>query len=440
MTSPRPSPDSWNNWAGNVTAHPREVRHPRSIEDVVVAVSEAGRRGLSIKALGAGHSFTDVAATAGMHLRLSGLSGIIRADSETGRVRVRAGTTLHELNRVLWSLGLAMPNLGDIDRQSLAGAISTGTHGTGADLVSLAGAVTGARMVLADGSVLTVDAEQNADLLPAVTVNLGALGVVIDYDLQTIPAYRLRAVEEPDTLDAVLESLDHRVNSSRHFEFYWMPYADRVLTKSNDLAHPEDGGRPLPAWRERLDDGLVSNDLFGLVCEAAARQPRRVPRINRVAASFLRPRRYTDRSYRVFCSRRDVRFVESEYAVPRESTEAVIRELRAWIAGSGEPLPFPLEVRFSAAEESWLASAQGRPTAYIAVHQFHRLDHHRYFAAFESIVAEHGGRPHWGKLHSLGVADTRTRWPRLDDFLAVRDRLDPERRFANDYLDRVLGR
>jgi FAD-linked oxidoreductase len=332
-----------------------------------------------------------------------------------------------------------MPNLGDIDQQTILGATSTGTHGTGVGLQGLAAAIVGATLVTGDGSVLRVDETENADLLPAVRLGLGALGIVTDVTLQLVPSFRLHAVERPEPLAEVLERVHELADENRHFEFYWFPHTDRTLTKRNNVVDALHPGRPLPHWREELDDHLLSNVLFEAINRVVTRRPTLAPRVNQVSARALSAREFTDASYRVFCTQRTVRFTESEYAVPRASVVPVLEALRAWVDSSGENLPFPVEVRFAAADDLWLSTAYERDNAYIAVHQYHRMDNSRYFAAFEAIAAEHDGRPHWGKLHTLGAERLRELYPRFDDFVAVRDRLDPARTFSNAYLDRVLG-
>ncbi len=430
---------TWTNWGGNVTAQPTRVDEPASTEAVVDLVSAARDQGTRLRPVGTGHSFTAIAAPVRAQVRLDALGGILAVDQVRRRVTVGAGIPLHVLNPTLERLGLAMPNLGDIDRQTIAGAISTGTHGTGARMQGLAAAVCGLTLVTGTGEVLRIDEQSNADLLPAARVGLGALGIMTEVQLQLVPAFRLHAVEQPEPLAAVLADLPRSVEDNRHFEFYWYPHTDRAQTKRNNAVGDEHPGRPLPRWREVLDDRLLSNALFEGVNRAVTRRPSIAPRVNQVSARALARREFTDASHRVFCTRRDVRFTESEFAVPRDSLVPVLDELRHWIDTSGEYLPFPVEVRFAAADDSWLSTGYERDNAYVAVHQYHRMDGSRYFAAFEAIAREHEGRPHWGKLHTHSADQLRSLYPRFGDFAAVRDRLDPDRVLTNDHLDRVLG-
>ncbi|EKA62015.1 FAD-linked oxidoreductase [Janibacter hoylei PVAS-1] len=427
---------SWSNWAGNVTDS-AAVLSPRTQDELVEMVHSSAAAGRRIRPVGSGHSFTPIAQAGDTRLSLRHLSGIVAADRATGHVRVLAGTPLRVLNRALDLLGLAMPNLGDIDAQTLAGATSTGTHGTGATLPGLSAGIVGLRLVTPDGASRWVD-ESDPELFGAARVGLGALGVVTEIELACLPAYRLRAVERPDSLDAVLPRIQEHFDAHRHFELYWFPGTRRVQTKANDLI-ADDVGEPLAPWRRRLDDELLSNTVFGAANRVLTAVPRAVLPFNAVAARALTERSYTAPSHEVFVTPRTVRFVESEYAVPREAVADVLTDLVAWVERHREPISFPVEVRVAAPDDMWLSTGYERANAYVAVHQYHRGDRRAYFAAFEEIVAAHAGRPHWGKLHGLGAEQLADLYPRHGDFVALRDRLDPERVLTNDYLDRVLG-
>ena len=420
---------TWSNWAGTVQCDVEVVR-PGSVAELQQIV--AGANGRHVKAIGAGHSFTAVGATDGIQIAPDNLSGIVRADVTSGLVTVLAGTRLHDLNETLWHLGLSLSNLGDIDVQTLAGAISTGTHGTGARLGGLATQVRGLQLVLADGSLCDASPEQAA-------IGLGALGVVATVTLQCEPAFALAAAETPAPLDEVLADLDMAVRANDHFEFYWFPHTRRALTKRNNRVLSGTALSPVGRLRGYVDDELLSNTVFDAINRLTTRRPALIPRANALAARVLSPRDYIDRSYRVFASPRRVVFREMEYAVPREAVPHVLAEVEAWLAKSGERVGFPVEVRFAAADGCWLSTAYGRDTGYIAVHQYHRRDHDAYFRAFEAIAREVDGRPHWGKVHYRDAASLAETYPCFDDFVALRDRLDPHRVFGNAYLETVLG-
>lgn len=435
------SPAVWRNWAGNQTARPRRIVVPRSTEDVAAAVRDAAAAGLPVRMRGTGHSFTGAALTDGVLLDPSGLTGLRSVDSGGGLVTVAAGMPLATLNDLLAGRGLALTNMGDIAVQTVAGAIQTGTHGTGRDSGAIAAQVHALELVLADGSVRTVAADApeaaDRDLFHAARVGLGALGVVTAVTFRVEPAFLLRAREEPMPLEEVLTGFDDLVKDNEHFEFYWFPHTGSTSVKRNNRV---DGPRaPLGRFRAWFDDEFVANDVFELTNRINALLPASVPLVNSLATRALGSRTYIDASYRVFASPRRVRFVEQEYAIPRAALVDAMREIRALIDRRGWRISFPLEIRVTPPDDAWLATSYGRDTAYIACHMYHRTPNPDYFAGVEQILTEAGGRPHWGKLHTRDASHLAGAYPRFADFTALRDRLDPGRRFANAYLARVLG-
>ncbi len=449
---------SWTNWAGTASATPRRRATPRDEAELASLVAGAVADGLRVRAVGAGHSFTPAAVTDGLLLDLDRVSRVerITRDGDALLVTVGAGVRLHRLNEALAAAGLAMRNLGDIDRQSIAGAISTGTHGTGARLGGLATQVRGVRVVGADGEVREASATHDPGLFEVGRLGLGAVGILSAVTLEVVPAFLLRAQEEPWPLDRVLEDLgtpddpDGLVGGNDHFEFYWFPHTRRALTKRNNRLAPDDeadelerlrtsGPGPVTRARAWVDEELLSNGAFELVNRVATAVPRVTPRLNAVSARALAPRTYVAPSHQVFVTSRRVRFREMEYAVPREHLVDVLASIDDWLRRSGEHVPFPVEVRFAAPDDVWLSTAHGRETAYVAVHQYARMPHERYFDAVERIVAEVDGRPHWGKMHGLDASRLRALYPRFDDVVAVRDAVDPRGVLANGYTDRVLG-
>jgi FAD-linked oxidoreductase len=428
---------TWRNWAGNETAAPARWCRPTSLEQIAAAITEASAAGLTVRALGSGHSFTPAAATEGAALDLSGWTGVIAADSRTGLVTVRSGTTIRQLNIALDTLGLAMENLGDIDSQTIAGAISTGTHGTGGRLGGLATQVAALDLVLADGTVVSCSQAERPDLFAAARVSIGALGVIATVTLRCVPAFRLVADERPLPLDEVVSRFGEFADDNRHFEFFWFPYGDRALVKRNNPPG-DDAPGPLPAWRRFWEFEVMENAAFGALCRTGRAMPRLIPRLSAFSSAALSARTYTARSHEVFVTSRRVRFVESEYAVPRESLVDVLSELRREVPRLADPVMFPVEIRVAASDDIWLSTAYGRYSAYIAVHQYRGLPYRKYFDLLESVAGGAGGRPHWGKMHSLDAARLAALYPRFEDFLRVRRECDPSGVFANAYLDRVI--
>jgi FAD-linked oxidoreductase len=430
---------AWQNWAGTESAVATSVVQPRDVADICKAVTSAAESGRTIRARGSGHSFTAVGAAHGVALDLSHWTGITAADVATGLVTVRSGTTISTLNAELDRLGLAMTNLGDIDAQTISGAISTGTHGTGARYGGIATQVAALELVLADGSVVTCSDTERPDLFAAARVGLGAVGVISTVTLRTEPSFVLSAQERPEPLDAVLENLDENCAGNDHFEFYWFPYGSNALTKRNNRLPPGAIPEPLGAVRRFYEYQVMENVALGAMCRAGRRIPRLVRPLARLTSSVLSSRSYSDVSHRVFVTPRSVRFVESEYAIPREALPGVLSELRAAVPTLDDAVMLPVEIRVAAADDIWLSTAYRRDTAYIAVHQYVGLPYRAYFGLFESIAGAAGGRPHWGKMHTLDATALRERYPKFTDFVRVMSDVDPQRLFANPYTTRVLG-
>lgn len=398
----------------------------------------AGARagGQRVKVVGSGHSFTDIASTDGVLVRLDRYQRVLHTEPGAHRVTVQAGIPLWRLNQELHVRGLALANLGDIDRQTLAGAIATATHGTGAGLGGLASFVVGLRIVTGSGEVLECDADRHPEVLHAARVGLGALGVVSTVTLQCVPAFRLRAVEQPERVDDVLADIDAIVDATDHFEFFWVPHTGWALTKRN--TRTDEPARPRPAWQAWRDDVLFQNVLFGAACRVGRWRPEWIRPLMRKVPSTLVDT--VDDSFRVFCSPRHVRFVEMEYGVPRAAAAEAVDRVRAVVRRAGVQLSFPVEVRFTAADDIPLSMASGRDTCFVAVHVYRGAPYEQYFRAVEHELVELGGRPHWGKLHTRTAAELSRAYPEWETFRAVRDRVDPDGVFTNAYLERVLGR
>jgi L-gulonolactone oxidase len=426
----------WRNWAGNQQCVPAGVARPTTLDDLVTIVKAAAAEGRRVRAVGAGHSFTDAACTTGTMVELDGYSRLLRYDREGGTATVQSGIALARLSRELATRGLALPNLGDVAYQTISGAVSTGTHGTGIRLGGLATQIAGLELVTADGSVLTCSATEEPEVFAVGRVGLGALGIISALTLQCVPAFHLRAVEEPMRVDAVLESLDELVEGNDHFEFYWVPHTGWALTKRNNRSEDPVGGRG--RLKELRDRVLFENVLFGAICRVGRMRPEWIPRLARLAPGSGRSE-FVEASWRVFTSPRLVHFVEMEYSIPRDQAVTAVQQLRRFVDDSGLLISFPVEVRFAAGDDVPLSTAYGGERCYIAVHVYRGMPYEQYFRGVEQIMWELGGRPHWGKLHYQSAATLAGRYPEWERFQAVRRRLDPEGRFANAYTERVLG-
>ncbi|MCU1413933.1 MAG: FAD-linked oxidoreductase [Microbacteriaceae bacterium] len=431
---------TWHNWSLSQEAHPVYTARPTSVDEIVAIVRFARENSLTVKTVGAGHSFTAIAAGDGIMLDLGGLEGLRAHDPATGRVSLGAGTNLHQLPAILRPLGLALANMGDIDRQTIAGATSTGTHGTGHAFGGLATQVVGVTLVTADGSVMRIDETTNSELLPAARLGLGALGILVELTIQCVPVFMMHAVERPEGFDEVLDDFEARATSVDHFELYWFPHSDGVATKTNTRLPADAEPHPVSAFGEWWEDRFISNHVLSLLCNVGRAVPALTPPINRLATKVYGNRTFTDDSHDVFVSPRNVRFREMEYSIPRAAVPEAVRAVRKMIDDKGFRISFPVEVRVAQADTNWLSTAEGRDAGYIAVHRYYKEDYEPYFRAVEDIMLGFDGRPHWGKLHYRDAASLAATYSHYGDFVAARDRLDPTRLFTNPYLDRVLGK
>jgi FAD-linked oxidoreductase len=427
---------AWHNWTGDQACAPVEIVRPRDRDELLGAVAAAAAAGRKVSVAGSGHSFTEAALTDGTMVDLAALSGVLDADPASGRVRVGAGTILAELNEELDRLGLAMENLGDIDRQTVAGAISTGTHGTGARLRNLSSQVEALELVCADGAIREIDAA-DPGLLRAARIGVGALGAISAVTLRCVPAFVLRRVDTPQPREEVLDVFQERADANDHFELFTFPYADSalVLERNRTQAPPRPRGRAA----SYLNDVVLENWALEAISAAGKIFPRAIPRLSRLAAGLASGSTVTDRSHRVFANERRVRFTEMEYGVPREHGPEAARRVIEWVRSNRYPVFFPIEMRVTAADDALLSPSHERDTAYIAVHQYRGMEWRPYFEAVEEIMDGFGGRPHWGKRHFQTAATLGPRYPRWAEFQAARDRLDPDRVFTNEYAARVLG-
>jgi L-gulono-1,4-lactone dehydrogenase len=428
---------TWRNWAGNQVAHPHSIEHPSTEDELVQIVRRAADRRGRVKIVGSGHSFTGAAVTDGVLVQLDRYQRVIDIDIDKRQVTVEAGIPLSRLNEVLDSRGLALANLGDIAYQTISGAISTSTHGTGMQLTGIAAQVAGLRIVTSAGEVLSCDLTQNADLFHAARVGVGVLGAVSTVTINAVPAFGLHVIEQPMRVDAVLADLDAHVEGNNHFEFFWVPHTGWALTKRNNrTTQPLD---PPSRIRHFTNKVVLENYAFGAVCRVGRLHPAWIPRLAKALPS-TGTTEFVDQSYKVFASPRLVRFYEMEYSIERAACAEALNRLRAFVAGADLKLNFPIEVRFTAPDDIPLSTSTGRQSAYIAVHVFEKMDYDRYFTGVEAIMNDYGGRPHWGKLHYQTAATLAPRYPQWDAFIAARDRLDPDGCFTNDYARRVFGR
>ncbi|MDX6622648.1 MAG: L-gulono,4-lactone dehydrogenase [Solirubrobacterales bacterium] len=427
----------WVNWAGDQSCRPAADLRPADREQLAEAIVAAAASGRKVRVAGSGHSFTEAALTAGTMLHVEALAGVLDADPGSGLVRVGGGTVLADLNEELARLGLAMENLGDIDVQTIAGAISTGTHGTGVRLRNLSAQVEGLELVLADGSTRHLSAATHPELLRAARVGVGALGAITAVTLRCVPAFTLRRVDRPEPREAVLNGFQERADAHDHFELFTFPYGENALVlERNRVDEPP---RPRGRAATFLNDVVVENWALGALSATGRAFPGRIPALARMADRVASGSATTDRSDRVFANERRIRFTEMEYGVPRQHGPEAVRRVIEWVRSNRYPVFFPIELRVAAGDDASLSPSHQRDTAYIAVHQYRGMEWRPYFEAVEAIMDEYEGRPHWGKRHFQTAATLAPRYPAWAEFQSARDELDPGRVFTNEYAERVLG-
>ena len=427
----------WSNWAGNQQTGTVLLSKPQTESELQQVVQSAQASGRRVKAVGSGHSFTAIAVSEEVLVDLSDYDEIVAIDKINQTVTVQSGIQLSKLNQALYENSLAMQNLGDIAYQTIAGAISTSTHGTGAKFTGIANQVVALRVVLADSSIVECSANVNAQLFSCARVGLGALGLISTVTLKVVSAFNLAVIEEPMRVDDVLQNLDLHVDSNDHFEFFWVPHTGWALTKRNNRnSLPVEPMSKMSHWYSKT---LMENYAFGAVCMLGRARPSLIPKLAKALPSSGR-NEYSDASHKVFASKRIIKFYEMEYAIPREACAEALNRVRRMVTDSGFFLNFPVEVRFTAPDEIPLSTASNRESAYIAVHIYKGMNYVPYFTEVESIMNSYQGRPHWGKLHFQSAATLASRYPQWDVFQAVRNQVDPQRMFSNQYLETVLGK
>jgi len=426
----------WKNWSGYVECPRTPVRSPDDVARLTQLLAEAARDGRQVRVVGAGHSFSPLVASDGVIVSLDRMQGIVDVDTASGVARVQAGTRLHALGAALAERGLAMENLGDINVQSIAGATSTGTHGTGLGFGNLATQIAALKFVTADGREVAASPDTNPELFAGGRIALGALGVLTEISLRLVPAFRLKLERGGMALEDCLAQADALVAANRSFEFYWLPHTESVLTKTWNVTDAPVDETGLGRW---VSDVLLENTAFGALCKLGRAMPSWCPSLSRFCASMISRGEQVDASWSMLSTVRQVRFNEMEWSLPAARGADALREIKALIARREFPLMFPLEYRWVKGDDIWLSPNHGRDSVHISVHQFVGMPFERYFDAVQAICLNHGGRPHWGKVHSLKAAQLARLYPRWDDFLALREHMDPQGRFLTPYLRGLFG-
>ncbi|MFI4936737.1 MAG: D-arabinono-1,4-lactone oxidase [Caulobacterales bacterium] len=415
----------WRNWSGSVACQPTAIAAPKTEAELAALVAKAAK----VRVAGTGHSFMPLCATDGLLLSLAAMEGELEIAEDRTSVWTPAGWPIGRLTEALWAKGLSLINQGDIDKQAIAGAVSTATHGTGRTLGSLAAAAMGFRLMLADGSVVTCDREREPELFEAARVSLGMLGVVIAIRLKVLPAYHLKETMIRRPLAEVLAHWDQLADAHRHVEFFQFPYSEHVTLKTLDVT--ADGASPEP--------GEFEDEVLQAVCDLVAVWPRTAPTLQRMLTRAIRPSGRSGPAGRIFPSERNVRFEEMEYEIPAENGAAALKAATTLVRGKRWPIIFPFEFRTVAADDIWLSPMNGRACVSISFHQYARMDWREAFAGVEKVFQDAGGRPHWAKRHTLTSADVLRLYPDAMKFAAVRKRVDPGAKFLNGHLAELFA-
>jgi len=417
---------NWTNWSGSVRAEPAQFAQPRRLADLQDLVRGAGK----VRVVGAGHSFTPLCETDGLLLNLAELEGELVVAPDRRTVTAPAGWSLKRLTKAMWDEGLSLPNQGDVNPQSLAGAIGTGTHGTGRDLGSLSTLVQGVRAVMADGTVVETSRAQDPDLFEGHRLSLGLFGVITAGTIDVLPAYRLEERVEKKPLAWVYENFDDLAQRHRHAEFFVFPYADEAIVKTLHPIEAEDTPRGKPSNEE---------DIFRFCCDMTRAFPFLAGPIQRFMTGASGDVHKVGPAYRIFPSTRNVRFEEMEYELPREAGLPALKEVIAWIRKGRRPVAFPFEFRWAAGDDIWISPFNRGPGASISMHQYAKMPWREVFAAAEPIFRSHGGRPHWGKRHFLTREEVDGLYPMAERYRAVRRRTDPDGKFLNSHLAELFS-
>ncbi len=425
------------NWAGNITWTPSEIAYPTSEAAIQQIVLKAANDRKKIRIIGTGHSFTALCQTEEILISLDKFQGLISAEKEKVQATVKAGTKLNYLGELLFKEGMAMENLGDIDVQSIAGTISTGTHGTGKNFGTISTQVIALRLVNGKGEIVDCSETNNRELFKAAQISLGVLGIITQVTLQCIPAYKLALQNRKEPLATVLENLKERNASNRNFEFYWMPYTKTAWTKSSNIVEAAEPDKVnfFNYWSEYV----LENYLFKLLCEYATLFPSKNIAVSKITAGSVTDVKKVYYSHKIYATQRMVKFREMEYNVPRAAYKDVFKEVIKTVNSKKFNIHFPIESRFVKGDDILMSPAYGRDSAYIACHVYAKKDCRPYFNALEAIFRNYGGRPHWGKMNTLTPNDIIDLYPEFTTFRKHRAAQDPDKLFISPYLQQLLG-
>ncbi len=426
---PSRKPTPWRNWSGGIVAHPIGRFSPTSEEQLSEFLASSNG---PLRPVGSGHSFTPLVPTDGHLLVIDQLTGLLAHDPAEHKATFGAGTRLGDMGAPLQAINQAMINLPDIDRQTLAGATSTATHGTGIEFKCLSGYVTELRLIAPDGEVHDINEQSDPDLFAAARVSVGSLGIITRMTMQNRPGYRLKQTSWVDKTDKLLKDFDSLAASHRHFELFPLTHSDYSIALATDETTEEINNPPASPEEEAGFDLAMRG--WMKVSPALRR-----PLVNGLA-ELIQPSERVDESYKILSSIRNNRFNEMEYSVPLEAGADCLQEILRTILEKEIDVVFPLEYRYVSHDDTMLSMSSGEEDhAAISIHRIASEDYRPYFDLIEPIFWKYGGRPHWGKVPSLGASQLQALYPRFAEFKAIRQRWDPNGRMLNDHLRKLFG-
>ncbi|KAM5532677.1 hypothetical protein V8D89_013646 [Ganoderma adspersum] len=439
--SPRSARASFTNWGLTYSCRPLCVFEPENEAQCELVLELARREGKKVRVAGVGHSPSDLACTSEYMLRTEKLDKVLEVNREKRYVVAQSGITLNALHAALGKHGLAMKNIGSISDQTLGGVVTTATHGSGIHYPVISMDVLALVLLLADGSRVRCSREENADLFLASICGLGSTGLILEVTLDVSPAFRLKEVQESHPFDEVVRDLDTIAHAAEHVRLWWFPHAGVVRVSSSNRTH--EPRKPVYTW---LWHSLIGYHLIQFLFFLSRYVTSLNVWVGRFGAWLVSDRTVAvDDSHLIFNV--DCKYPQytTEWAIPYERTQACLAELRAWLdeelaSPSGVRPHFPVEIRFSSADDIWLSPSNGQQTCWIGLIQYKpygtNVPYRKLFSRFEQIMLRHSGKPHWAKTHPLRPDDLRKIYPRFDDFIHLVERVDPHGVFRNPYVER----
>lgn len=403
----------WSNWVGNRSCRPRNYYVPSSVDEVCAALVSARAAGDRVRVAASGHSYTDICTTDGTLIEMRNFSGITDIDVQRRRATMRSGTRIEALGDQLWDAGLSLHNQGDIEAQQIAGATSTGTHGSGLHLRNLAAGIVSMDLVMADGTLMTFD-DSDPDRFAAARISMGMLGVITSLTLDVVPAFKISETVEHWPFAELMAKWDEGFASNRHFSMFWCPTATANLLYDLEC----------PAEIDMSDVARVK------ICNPV---PLNTPDDMAVIGSR------TGRPYRIYPQFCAPNLHELEYMVPFEHGKQAFRIVRDIMLDEPQFGIFPVEVRSTAADDALLSPNFETDSVVLSVSGQPGRNYEPFLRRIHSVLRQFGARPHWGKLHYFTREELDQALPRHADFVAIRRELDPDGVFLNDFLEPLFA-